>query len=260
MTYRELQNKYILKWAKLVDYSFSKLKKEDSNNFIILKEKDIKNLIIVKEENYEKFVVVKGKEDENLIIIKEEEAKNFAIEYIKDLFDISDDNKHFIDCKDIELVAWEEQTNNSRNYYISLLEVYFTLDNKINGKIIFSGIDNNYQLDNTPLIRFTNNILDKEVNFNNTLNILLLQASENNNLERLKLLVDEGVYIDIRDEYGKTALMLASEYGHSEVVKYLIDKGTDINAKNNDGKTALMLASENGHSEVAELLKANGAV
>ncbi|MEI0603759.1 hypothetical protein R4K55_06015 [Brachyspira alvinipulli] len=109
-----------------------------------------------------------------LKVVAKEYVKNTAIEYIEDLFDIRDNNKHFIDCKDPELVFCDK---NIDNINISSLELYFSLDNKINGKIVFSGINNNYQLDNTSLIRFTNDILDKEVNFNNTLNILLLQAS-----------------------------------------------------------------------------------
>ena len=221
MTYRELQRKYMLRVITL-----------KKNGFLM--------------EKYE---------IRDIDIIEKEKAKNFAKEYIKDLFDIRDDNKHFIDCEDPKLVFWE--INNDMNN--SSVELYFTLDNKINGKIVFSGINDCYQLDNSPLIRFTDNILDKEINFNNTLNILLLQTAENNNLERLKLLVDEVVDINIRDEYGKTALRYAVENGHLEVVKYLIDKGADINVKDNYGKTALTWASRNGHLEVAEFLKSKGA-
>ncbi|EKV56139.1 ankyrin repeat domain-containing protein [Brachyspira hampsonii] len=44
--------------------------------------------------------------------------------------------------------------------------------------------------------------------------IELLEASKNNDLETLKLLVNKGMDINIKDEYGKTALMHASEKWH----------------------------------------------
>ena len=60
---------------------------------------------------------------------------------------------------------------------------------------------------------------------------------------------DSGVYVR-----GLTALMMASANGRKEVVKLLLDKGADVNVKNIYGITALFMASAHGHTEVAKLL------
>ena len=66
----------------------------------------------------------------------------------------------------------------------------------------------------------------------------------------VKYLVDElgAKYEDaIRDESGRTCIMLAASMGHLEVVKYLVDeKGTkcDDTIRDKWGRTCTMLASE----------------
>ena len=53
--------------------------------------------------------------------------------------------------------------------------------------------------------------------------------------------------------------MWASEKGYLEIVKLLIDSGAYVNVKDKRGRTALRYALENGRSEVAEFLKSKGA-
>ena len=60
---------------------------------------------------------------------------------------------------------------------------------------------------------------------------------------------DNGVYVR-----GLTALMMASANGHTEIVKLLLDKGADVNVKNTYGITALFTASVHGHTEIVKLL------
>ena len=60
---------------------------------------------------------------------------------------------------------------------------------------------------------------------------------------------DNGVYVR-----GLTALMMASANGHTEIVKLLLDKGADVNVKNTYGITALFMASVHGHTEIVKLL------
>jgi ankyrin repeat protein len=53
----------------------------------------------------------------------------------------------------------------------------------------------------------------------------------------------------------------ASEDGHDSVVKLLLQAdGIDINSKDSWGRTALFWASENGHDSTAQLLLAVGAI
>jgi ankyrin repeat protein len=47
---------------------------------------------------------------------------------------------------------------------------------------------------------------------------------------------------------------MASANGHTEIVKLLLDKGADLNVKNTYGITVLFMASVHGHTEIAKLL------
>jgi ankyrin repeat protein len=62
------------------------------------------------------------------------------------------------------------------------------------------------------------------------------------------------------EKEGWTALTIASWNGDKEMVKLLIENGADMSMKNKYGKTALMLALEGEHKEVVELLKSYGAI
>ena len=64
----------------------------------------------------------------------------------------------------------------------------------------------------------------------------------------------QGVYND-----NSTALILASYNGHTDTVRVLVEKGADLNVKNNDGNTALILASARGHTDIVRMLVQKGA-
>ena len=119
----------------------------------------------------------------------------------------------------------------------------------------------------------------------------MMAAVRNDNIENLKLLLDNGIDINIRDLFGGTALNLASSGGHTDIVRLLLDRGADINYRisnadalmyastwgNTDivrllldrganpnfvderGKTALMRATDNNHTAIVRLLLDNGA-
>ncbi|RYP73656.1 hypothetical protein DL771_003544 [Monosporascus sp. 5C6A] len=120
----------------------------------------------------------------------------------------------------------------------------------------------------------------------------LLWAAENGRLAVLKLLLEKGAQIEVRDEDGKTPLILATEQGHEAIArlliengaqieardpdgdtplgyvtwygyeamtKLLIEKGAQIEAKGTNGKTPLIFATEQGHEAIARLLIENGA-
>ena len=70
-------------------------------------------------------------------------------------------------------------------------------------------------------------------------------------LEKMKLLLDHGAYINETDENGWTALMFAAKKSNLNGVKLLLDRGADVNATNNLGKTAFSLAS---HPEIVALI------
>ena len=98
---------------------------------------------------------------------------------------------------------------------------------------------------------------DKEkCNYTNTCFIL---ACENNHLEIVKFLVDQGTDVNAKTYFLNTGLILACENGHLEIAKYLVENRAHIKAKTYYQNTALMLASENGHFEIVRFLVENGA-
>jgi ankyrin repeat protein len=56
-----------------------------------------------------------------------------------------------------------------------------------------------------------------------------------------------------------SAGMLAAQKGQAEMVRLLLEKGAMIDVKNREGKSALDIALQGGHREISELLKARGA-
>jgi ankyrin repeat protein len=70
--------------------------------------------------------------------------------------------------------------------------------------------------------------------------------------EFVKLLVEMGVDITVKNNDKWTVLHSAARNGHEAVVKLLLEKGVDITAKDNDEWTILHSAAENGHEVLNE--------
>ncbi len=84
------------------------------------------------------------------------------------------------------------------------------------------------------------------------INELLLDAIRENNLDSVKLLLDDvGADVDYRKQDGKTVLMIAAEIGSGEIVELLVKKGVDVLAKDKNNKTAHDLAADS----VKDILK-----
>ena len=216
MTYGELQNIYTSKTISIKKLDFSKI-----NDFYKMKE-----------------------------------VKKFAIEYIKDLFNIKDNN-FSIDCKSSKSL-YRYKKNNSQNMNNIYLRVDCTLD-KLNMKLQFVCTNSVCSLYGKNIIRLTKNILDKEVTYDNTITILLLDLIKKEDFKAVKLLIDMGADVNAKDENGRTALIYASRNSSSEILEYLIEKGADINAKDIFDKTALMYAASFNNLEVIKYLIEKGA-
>ena len=90
----------------------------------------------------------------------------------------------------------------------------------------------------------------------------LHKAVEQNRIEMVKWLIENGAEVNAKDTDHRTPLHHASNLGLFEVVQYLMENGANVNAKDNDDFTPLHDASfmtTNRSTEILEYLLENGA-
>jgi ankyrin repeat protein len=68
-----------------------------------------------------------------------------------------------------------------------------------------------------------------------------------------------GVKIDIRDDAGRTPLLVATYNNRVGVARVLIDGGADVNAKDNIGDTPFLYAGAEGRTEILKMMLGAGA-
>jgi len=64
--------------------------------------------------------------------------------------------------------------------------------------------------------------------------------------------------LNVKNNKGRTAIMMASDNDHADCIKALAASGADVNAADADGVNAVMLAAR-GHAGCLAALKAAGA-
>ncbi|KAK1943631.1 Ankyrin-1 [Phytophthora citrophthora] len=79
-------------------------------------------------------------------------------------------------------------------------------------------------------------------------------AAARGHLEVLKLLIDFGWSVDVRNDALETPLHLACFDGHTQVAELLLDRGASINAKTKDQETPLFYAARKGQYRTVRLL------
>jgi Ankyrin repeats (many copies) len=77
------------------------------------------------------------------------------------------------------------------------------------------------------------------------------EATGHGDLEKVRLLLENGADINSNDGHGQTALMNAAHAGQVELVRLLIEAGADLNITAKYNLSALMLALIAHHTEVA---------
>ena len=89
----------------------------------------------------------------------------------------------------------------------------------------------------------------------------LSEAARTGDAAAVKKLLDEGVDVNTKFRYDRTALSFAADRGHVEVVRVLLDRGADVNVRDTFYKaTALTWAVSPAmdrkpqHTEVVRLL------
>ena len=83
---------------------------------------------------------------------------------------------------------------------------------------------------------------------------LAIACQRGNTFAVERLLQEEDIDVNKKDNQGSTALHEACEYGSNKIVKLLCYKGADISFADRDGVTPLHVACREGHSEVVNSL------
>lgn len=81
-------------------------------------------------------------------------------------------------------------------------------------------------------------------------------GNSQNQVEMVRLLLDNSAYIDAASPNGSTPLMMAAMYGRSDVLKVLIEEGADASLRNEKGLTAIDFAQQVGRSANVETIAA----
>lgn len=83
---------------------------------------------------------------------------------------------------------------------------------------------------------------------------VLHYAAYMNDLERVKLLIEQGADVNVADHLMQTPLQFATDNNNFEMTKFLVEHGADVNAKNDNGGSVLFNAAATGNLELVEYL------
>lgn len=91
---------------------------------------------------------------------------------------------------------------------------------------------------------------------------ILLEALLRNDIDQFKRLIENCTksIIEVDNKYGETMLMIACRKNKPEIVKILIENGASLDMKNNRQETALNIACTHNNTEIASLLIEKGAL
>jgi len=121
---------------------------------------------------------------------------------------------------------------------------------------LYTAIDNNH---NDEVVKY---ILDSGAQANGE---ILLLAMEKQRFNFAKQFIQSGADVNYQYPPGKdytdgmTCLLHASKYNNFDLVKMLVDRGAFLEVKNKDGNTALSLAQSNGNTQIINFLIESGA-
>jgi len=90
--------------------------------------------------------------------------------------------------------------------------------------------------------------------------ISLHDAVISNDIEKAKLDISNGAWLDLRNKSGQTALHYAVVENNPEMIQLLIKNNADINLRETkEGQTPLHFAAKTGKKQAVELLLENDA-
>ena len=90
---------------------------------------------------------------------------------------------------------------------------------------------------------------------------IIFQAIENNNITKVKELLESGIDVNARNQFGDTPIQITCVGGYIEILKLLLSHpDIDVNARNDYGTTPLYKACNNKFIEIVKLLLAHPSI
>lgn len=77
----------------------------------------------------------------------------------------------------------------------------------------------------------------------------LFSYARHGRCEEIDRQLDQGIPVDIRDEYGNTLLIIACQNGNKRVAKAVLRRGASLNVRNHKGNTPLHYCYQYGYGE-----------
>ena len=166
-------------------------------------------------------------------------------------------------------VNWKDEDGQGYLHYICRNDYPFSL--RLANQLIIGGVDINApdSYENTPILlavssnqrELTARLLQKHAHLTPDNPKVLYAAAQNNNLEILKMLLEEGMDINSRGWNGETLVINIFANAHMKPIKetltFLMNNKADPNIADNSGNTVLHWAVRNpdGRHLVPELMK-----
>jgi len=87
---------------------------------------------------------------------------------------------------------------------------------------------------------------------------MLLESASTGDVATLRKAISNGAELELRDDRGRTALLLAVRADAVEAARMLIEAGADVNAKDDIDDTPFLYAGAEGRNEILRLILATG--
>lgn len=151
------------------------------------------------------------------------------------------------------------------NKYKLYIKIYIFVITYIFSSVLALYANENYKtrMDNFQYVKFTENLnknlKQKEIKDNSLNKPLLILAIQKKQNDVVKMMIEKGANINVKNLNGQTPLHVAILTNNIEIAKYLIEKGADLNIKDCKGQTPLYLAILKNNVEIAKLLIKKGA-
>ncbi len=87
----------------------------------------------------------------------------------------------------------------------------------------------------------------------------LINAISNNQIKKVKLLIENNADVNTTDNNGIAVLLIAVDKGYKDIITLLIENNVNINVTDNNGDTALTIACYKEYKEIVKFLLDNEA-